>query len=458
MDCASEGLAVIDADGRYVEINHTYAEMHGTTVDELTGRHCRETLTPESEAALKRSLEDAEPGDELSHSCIAQRVSGDRFSKQLSLNVLEDELTVAVARDASDEPDTTDYAVDDGPTHEELLHTVGDVLYAFDRQGQFSFVNKTFCEVMAVAPDDILGAHFSEITAEVDIPEAETAFESVAAEETDRIEATYQKRIKTGAGDWLPVETHIKRLPGDEFRGVVGVVRDISQRKERSQKLEHRTNELDEVTSFISHNMKSPLTGLSGSLHAMSTDDTELKKAAIDSVQRLEKMVTSISSLTAEDWRVTHTTQVSLREVAREAWRHVGGGSETTFQNNFTSHDTVEANREKVMSLFENLFTNAIDHCSAPDVTVTATRRGFKISDDGPGIPEDKRDDIFNSGFSDGDSTGIGLAHSQKIVAAHDWTMTAEESETGGTAFRIETQSEQLTTPESRPTTSTTND
>lgn len=454
MDCASEGLAIIDIDGQYVEINDTYANMHNTTVGDLTGQHFSETLTAESEAALKQSLQDAESGDELSHSCIAQRASGERFSKQLSLNVLEDGLTVAVARDASDKPDTTDYAVDDAPTHEELLHTVGDVLYAFDSQGNFSFVNKTFCEVMAVEPCDILGAHFSEITAKVDIPEAEAAFKNVASDETDTIQATYQKRIKTGDSDWLPVETHMKRLPGDEFRGVVGVVRNVSQRKERSETLEQRTKELDEVTSFISHNMKSPLTGLSGYLHAISTDDTELKKAAIDSVQRIEEMVTSVSSLTAEDWDVTHTEELSLQEVAQEAWSHVSGGGEMTLQNNFDSDDTVEANRTKLMSLFENLFTNAVDHCSAPNVTVTATQLGFKISDNGPGIPEKKRDDIFRSGFSDGDSTGIGLAHSQKIVAAHDWTVTVEESESGGTTFRIKTEAKQFTTPESQSTAS----
>jgi signal transduction histidine kinase len=63
---------------------------------------------------------------------------------------------------------------------------------------------------------------------------------------------------------------------------------------------------------------------------------------------------------------------------------------------------------------------------------------GFYVEDDGPGIPEDERDKIFEMGYSnDPDGTGFGLSIVQEVAAAHDWTLTVTESDAGGARFEI---------------------
>lgn len=53
---------------------------------------------------------------------------------------------------------------------------------------------------------------------------------------------------------------------------------------------------------------------------------------------------------------------------------------------------------------------------------------GFYVEDDGPGIPADKRDRVFEPGYStDTDGTGYGLAIGMRIAEAHGWRVSATE-------------------------------
>ena len=63
---------------------------------------------------------------------------------------------------------------------------------------------------------------------------------------------------------------------------------------------------------------------------------------------------------------------------------------------------------------------------------------GFYVADDGPGIPEHKRDEIFEAGYTTGEEgTGLGLAIVRSIVEAHGWEISAAESGGGGARFEI---------------------
>jgi signal transduction histidine kinase len=74
------------------------------------------------------------------------------------------------------------------------------------------------------------------------------------------------------------------------------------------------------------------------------------------------------------------------------------------------------------------------------DVTVTVgeLKDGFYIEDDGTGIPEEERPDIFDSSYSTSkDGTGLGMSIVQQAVDAHDWDITVTESDSGGARFEI---------------------
>jgi signal transduction histidine kinase len=93
--------------------------------------------------------------------------------------------------------------------------------------------------------------------------------------------------------------------------------------------------------------------------------------------------------------------------------------------------------------LFENLFRNALDH-NFKDVTISvgplSGADGFYIEDDGTGIPESERDEVFEHGYTNSeDGTGFGLSIVEQIATAHGWTIELTEGDDGGARFEIHT-------------------
>jgi signal transduction histidine kinase len=68
--------------------------------------------------------------------------------------------------------------------------------------------------------------------------------------------------------------------------------------------------------------------------------------------------------------------------------------------------------------------------------------RGFAVEDDGPGIPAEDRERVFERGFSTNhDGTGFGLAIVRRIVDAHGWRVRVSESAAGGARFEVRVDS-----------------
>lgn len=436
IDRASDGIAVVDADHEFIEVNEPYARMHGTTVEQLLGSSHAETLVDRSMDRLESVFEST--ADEWSGDVVGCDAEGGLFDKHVAVHRVDADTLVLVAQDGDRAGEADQFTRgDDAPTPTELVHSVGDALYAFDEAGRFSFVNRSFCETLAVEPEDVLGEPFAAITADDDIPRAREAFQSIADPETDTTATTYEKQVQTGDGMWVPVETHIARLPGETFRGVAGVVRDVSARQTRVAKLAAQNERLTEVANYISHDLQTPLMTLAACLSRIDTMDTEMLETATETVERMDEMTDGVSRLAQEGWTVETTTELRIDEMVANAWCHVDATA-ATLDIDGSAERTIEANESKLGHLLENILKNAVDHCDAPTVTVTGRADGFIIADDGPGIPASRRESVFEPGGT-ADGTGLGLAHAAKIADAHGWDISVTDSPDGGTAVVVRT-------------------
>lgn len=85
------------------------------------------------------------------------------------------------------------------------------------------------------------------------------------------------------------------------------------------------------------------------------------------------------------------------------------------------------------------MIRNVIEH-AGEDATITVgeLNDGFYLEDDGPGIPEDERENVFEVGYSTNlDGTGFGLAIVSQVAEAHEWDVRVTEGATGGARFEI---------------------
>jgi signal transduction histidine kinase len=121
-----------------------------------------------------------------------------------------------------------------------------------------------------------------------------------------------------------------------------------------------------------------------------------------------------------------------------ECWENVETGNATVMNE---LEGKLEADPRRLKQLCENLVRNAIEH-AGEGVTVTVgeleDRNGFYIADDGEGIPEEEREEVFDTGYSTSeDGTGFGLSIVEEIVTAHGWDIDVTESKDGGARFEI---------------------
>ncbi|MFD1645505.1 ATP-binding protein [Haloarchaeobius litoreus] len=212
----------------------------------------------------------------------------------------------------------------------------------------------------------------------------------------------------------------------------VGVALD---RASKHRELERRNERLDQFTSVVSHDLRGPLSIISGNVElARDTGNTSYLDDIDRAVERMDRLIGEMLTLAREGQAVGEPEQVSLVQTATRAWRSLPTGDATLVVD---EDATVNADPERLQTVFENLFRNAVDH-GHEDITVTveSTADGFAVSDDGPGIPADERASVFDRGFTTReDGTGFGLAIVETVAAGHGWNVSVTESDAGGARF-----------------------
>jgi signal transduction histidine kinase len=127
---------------------------------------------------------------------------------------------------------------------------------------------------------------------------------------------------------------------------------------------------------------------------------------------------------------------IPLETAVERSWRTIETNN-AQLEND--ADRSVYANPSRLGQIWENVLGNAIDH-GGDDATITVGNlpNGFYIDDDGPGIPEEERSQVFEIGYStNSDGTGFGLGIVKRIVENHGWDITITESDSGGTRFEI---------------------
>ncbi|MFB6128432.1 MAG: GAF domain-containing sensor histidine kinase [Halorhabdus sp.] len=231
-----------------------------------------------------------------------------------------------------------------------------------------------------------------------------------------------------------------REFTDDERRFVELLTQWLSHEIEREhhyQALDAQNERLTEFAGVLAHDLRNPLTGARGytELVAESVSEPEAShlQTVLDSLDRMERLITDTLSLAREGADVGEREPVALAEVAREAWQTVDPESAVLAVEN---DRTIRADASRLQQLFENLFRNVDEHCDpGVRVTVEGTDEGFVVSDDGPGLPPAIADSLFGGSFGS-DRRGLGLLIVERVVSGHGWDGSVETGE-GGTRFEF---------------------
>ena len=232
---------------------------------------------------------------------------------------------------------------------------------------------------------------------------------------------------------------------------------DVTDEERYRRQLEAQNDRLEQFTGMVSHDLRNPLNVAQGHsemiyelLEVAKTDDgyQPLSDETLDTVgtsaktlsntlDRMERLIDDLLVLARQGQAIDSREAVSLAAIVNNCWEMVDHKNAKLIVDDDL---TFVVDPDRLQQLFENLFRNAIEH-GGDDVTIrvgTFDGEGFYVEDDGPGIPEEKREAVFDSGFSTNrDGTGFGLAIVKEIVEAHGWTVSLVNGNEGGARFEV---------------------
>ncbi|MEZ3163074.1 PAS domain-containing sensor histidine kinase [Halorubrum sp. RMP-47] len=281
------------------------------------------------------------------------------------------------------------------------------------------------------------------------------------------------------AADGEPQWVH-ERGRRTENGDVEGYLFLADERVERRRRLERQREQLEEFASVVSHDLRSPLSVAVGNVELadeLGNDaSSERLDRALDALNRMDDLISHLLTLAREGKTVQTAEPTDLRSVVDRAWGTVGEASDAALIVE-GSLGTVTCDADRLRQALENLFRNAIEHgtpdeadraggdeaddrvapgtfasregsqtdeaSADPDdvavcIRVGRTDEGLYVADNGPGIPPEQRNDVFEPGHTTApDGTGFGLAIVERIAEAHEWTVSVTESREGGARFEF---------------------
>ncbi|WP_127112185.1 two-component system sensor histidine kinase NtrB [Shimia sediminis] len=266
-----------------------------------------------------------------------------------------------------------------------------------------------------------------------------------------------------GTGEGPPVQGNLKIAPVSNSDGHMLILitsRELAGRMTRSQGVRSSAKSAIGMAEMLAHEIKNPLAGITGAAQLLSMnlnpEDLELTDLIVEESRRIVKLLEQVEQF--GNLSPPQKNAVNLHDVLDRARRsaHVGFGAHMTIVEDYDpSLPLAQGDGDQLLQVVLNLLKNAseaadrqgqirlhtyYDHSfrlRRTDGSGQALPLQVEIIDDGPGLPQDIKGDIFDpfvSGRENG--TGLGLALVSKIISDHDGLITVD-SVPGHTVFRI---------------------
>jgi two-component system osmolarity sensor histidine kinase EnvZ len=208
---------------------------------------------------------------------------------------------------------------------------------------------------------------------------------------------------------------------------------------EMKRRIERAIDQRTAMLSGVSHDLRTILTRFKLSLALIEGEDSEEMQKDVSEMQRMLEAYLAFARGDAGESSVQVDMRSFLEDLCADAQRQ---GHD--IKMSFTGNPAVTVRADAFKRCLANLIGNACRHAKTISIEAVRDQRFLTIhvDDDGPGIPADRRDDVFrpffrldearnqDEGVNDG--TGLGLAIARDIASSHGGDISLAESPAGG--------------------------
>ena len=349
---------------------------------------------------------------------------------------------------------------------ENMANTAPVMIWIADVDGLFSFLNKVWLDFTGNEMGDDLGMNWLKNVHPEDLEKLLDYYQN-AFKSKIPFSCEFRFKRKDDIYRWIMINGTPRFSRTGIFMGFIGSCTDISEQKESEEKIQKINIELEEINatkdkffSIISHDLRSPLSGLMQILFIIAEDYDSLPNE-----EKLEMImdVANTSKKTYElmenllEWSSVQTGTIpfnpkkikiiNVLHNLEELYNQNLKGKEITLKIDIEPEIFVFADKKMVETIFRNLISNAIKF-THPNGTISISSEAaddlvvIKVSDNGVGINEETLSELFKvdkvqstPGTKKETGTGLGLILCKELVEKQNGNMWVESKEDEGTTF-----------------------
>jgi PAS domain S-box-containing protein len=321
------------------------------------------------------------------------------------------------------------------------LDRAADMIFWVAPDGRFTYVNIAACRALGYTQEEFLTLTVFDISTRHNKENWEEHRQELKEHES----LTFENTFIAKDGHRFPVELSVNYLAfgGREYN--CASVRDITERKRAEEELKAAKAQAELYLDLMGHDINNMHQIALGYLE-MAKDriadpaGNEFLDKSIEVLQRSARLIGNVRKLQKLQEGMFLTETVEVRNMLASIQREFGAVPDKTVTSNLncTGPCYVRAN-DLLHDVFANLVGNAIKHTAGrADISINLDRvrengRVYcrvSVEDDGPGIPEDFKDIIFNralKGTARAKGTGLGLYLVKSLVDSYGGKVWVED-------------------------------
>jgi PAS domain S-box-containing protein len=346
-------------------------------------------------------------------------------------------------------------------------------IFALDAGGHIISWNPGAQRLKGYQAHEIIGKHFSSFYPDSDKRAGKPEWELKVATETGRVEDEGWRIRKDGTRFWANVVITALRDDDGRLVGFAKITRDLTERMESQQRaiddarrlaeLEGLSRAKSQFLASMSHELRTPLNAIGGYAEliemglggSVSDQQREYLTRIRSSQQHLLRIINDLlnySRIEAGkiDYDLEPVPLSSVIETVTGMIQPQATAKGITLRASPSPPGIVAiADRLKIEQIVLNLLSNAIKFTPSSGVVTVSCRDGddsvsLTVTDTGPGIPTERREDIFEpfvqlgrSLSSGHEGAGLGLAISRDLARAMNGDVTVESVSGEGATFSL---------------------
>jgi PAS domain S-box-containing protein len=478
VESAKDLVWQVDHEGRWTFLNAAAEEIYGATTEDLLGAVALDQADAgyleRDYAAFGKVLMGSELVD---HETVHKSLAGEKRHLSFSARPLRDpsgEIRGAqgTARDVTDRVEAREALKEVARKNSlvrSLINGTEDMIFFKDAEGKYQgcnyryseFLGRSEEEIVGLTDEDLVGAERAAAYRKTDI-EALTSWDPVRFDEWV-VDSEGRRRL------WETVKTVFRHVESDHL-GLLGVVRDVTERKEAEERMRELAERAERATQMksaflanMSHEIRTPMNGVLGMTEilldtALTAEQTGYLKIIQTSGESLLGVLNDILDISKIEAGHLELEEVSfdlseqvLGAVALFSHAAVEKGSELMVDLRPEVPRGVKGDPTRLRQVFSNLVGNAVKFTQEGEILVSVSLAGddednasirFSVKDTGVGIPKEKQESIFQE-FMQADSsttreyggTGLGLTISRHLVSLMGGSLQLESTEGEGSDF-----------------------